>query len=108
LTRGDVEVNTRDALLGSVGIKLRPDDARRTHHYEIEKAKRDISGRKSRIRDLGRMESEGRMTPRQVDRRSQRLEDLIRRGPEQRIDRLNDAADLLSAQGRFRGPEPKR
>jgi len=94
-------VSTRDAVLGSFGIKLRPIQHELSLDIEQSKLDREIRTIDKSIDAQSRLFGEGRITERQLnsalDRRQEDQQALI----DEQI-RLGEQADVLRDEGLFR------
>lgn len=98
LDRAGNEISTRDAMLGSVGIKLRPIRFEQSAQYQKLEIKRKIDEKIASMRSSGRLNAEGRISDKQFETDRTDLQNDIDKLLEKR-----DKIDAASARMRKRG-----
>lgn len=98
LDRADNEIVTRDALLGSVGVKLRPIRFEQSIDFEGSRTAKEQKKLQDWFRDKSRKASEGRLTDDQVDAAQRSLDERTDKTFEA-IDRKDQARRVLRDAG---------
>ena len=95
LSRAENEILTRDALLGSLGLKLRPMHIEQFFDSKAWEIRQGIEQQKKYLRGQGRLEYENRITPEQMERYERIAEDRIDDLSEQ-FKRLENAKNVVN------------
>ena len=98
LDRAGNDIRTRDALLASFGVKVRPVRAEDSLDIELGKIRREMAEHKTWINRQGKLLGEGRISDAEYDRNLAQYEGMIEKLTRQQ-DRLEDAMDRLRASG---------
>lgn len=101
LDRAGNEINTRDALWDSMGVKLRPFRPEQSIDFEASNLRGEKQKAVDALRPVTRDLAQGRITERQFDQRANKTEAQLR-GIEGEEDELFDAEKFLRKQGRLR------
>jgi DNA repair protein RadC len=110
LDRGGNPIQTRDALLASFGVKVRPIRAEDSLDIQLGQIKRELGEAKRWIRKQGDLAGEGRISEDQYDANIAQYERQVEKLTRQQ-DRLLDAMDRLRASGvtvQVEEPPPRR
>lgn len=94
LNRADNEIKTRDALLGSVGVKLRPirfDQSQDFEYSGIDKDKKEVA---EWYRSMVRLHSEGRITDKQMDQADKQFDQALE-NLDTNMDTIDEAGDKV-------------